>query len=216
MASGKEAAVSIARYCDGQDMADGRVALAKDDPIYRPVPSTAAKKARAAMQELPVADRQGNFNEVELGLKPEDYKRVDFDLLEHLGFSKAEIEEANNVICGMMTIEGAPHLRFCALSGEGISLLPFQYRSSSSTRRPPSGCKSGSRCTKPRLPIGKRRAPQPARPPPGSPVSRFEFASLVHIARLLPSLQQLLELIERLRSGLLGLLLCDSLLFLFF
>jgi ribonucleoside-diphosphate reductase alpha chain len=32
-------------------------------------------------------------------------------LLEHLGFSKAEIEEAGDVIIGRMTIEGAPHLR---------------------------------------------------------------------------------------------------------
>lgn len=46
-----------------------------------------------------------------LGFKPEDYNRVEFNLLEALGFSSAEIEEANNVICGMMTIEGAPHLK---------------------------------------------------------------------------------------------------------
>ncbi|MFH1208436.1 MAG: vitamin B12-dependent ribonucleotide reductase, partial [Candidatus Omnitrophota bacterium] len=32
-------------------------------------------------------------------------------MLEALGFSKAEIEEANNVVCGMMTIEGAPLLK---------------------------------------------------------------------------------------------------------
>ncbi len=46
-----------------------------------------------------------------LGVKPEDYRKSGFSLLEALGFSKAEIEEANNVICGMMTIEGAPHLK---------------------------------------------------------------------------------------------------------
>jgi ribonucleoside-diphosphate reductase alpha chain len=34
-----------------------------------------------------------------------------FDLLGHLGFSKAEIEAANTHICGAMTVEGAPHLR---------------------------------------------------------------------------------------------------------
>ena len=45
------------------------------------------------------------------GFKPEDYNRPDFNVLESLGFSRAEIEEANNVICGMMTIEGAPHLK---------------------------------------------------------------------------------------------------------
>lgn len=46
-----------------------------------------------------------------IGFKPEDYNKPAFNLLEALGFSKAEIEEANNVICGMMTIEGAPHLK---------------------------------------------------------------------------------------------------------
>jgi len=34
-----------------------------------------------------------------------------FSLLEHLGFSRAEIDAANDVIVGRMTIEGAPHLR---------------------------------------------------------------------------------------------------------
>ena len=36
---------------------------------------------------------------------------VNFDLLEFLGFSKAEIEAANTHICGAMTLEGAPHLK---------------------------------------------------------------------------------------------------------
>ncbi|MFC7053046.1 vitamin B12-dependent ribonucleotide reductase [Hansschlegelia quercus] len=34
-----------------------------------------------------------------------------FELLTHLGFSKAEIEAANTHVCGAMTVEGAPHLR---------------------------------------------------------------------------------------------------------
>jgi len=34
-----------------------------------------------------------------------------FDLLTHLGFSKAEIEAANTHVCGAMTLEGAPHLK---------------------------------------------------------------------------------------------------------
>jgi len=46
-----------------------------------------------------------------LGLKPEDYNHLRFNVLEALGFSKAEIEEANNVVCGMMAIEGAPLLK---------------------------------------------------------------------------------------------------------
>src|ERR671920_1942274 len=34
-----------------------------------------------------------------------------FDLLSHLGFSKADIEAANIHICGAMTLEGAPFLK---------------------------------------------------------------------------------------------------------
>ncbi len=34
-----------------------------------------------------------------------------FDLLTHLGFSKKDIEAANEHVCGSMTLEGAPHLK---------------------------------------------------------------------------------------------------------
>ncbi len=44
-----------------------------------------------------------------LGVSSE--KRSGRALLGHLGFSAAEVEEANDVIVGRMTIEGAPHLR---------------------------------------------------------------------------------------------------------
>jgi ribonucleoside-diphosphate reductase alpha chain len=46
-----------------------------------------------------------------LGFKPEDYNHLRFNVLEALGFSKEEIIEANNIVCGMMTIEGAPLLK---------------------------------------------------------------------------------------------------------
>ena len=34
-----------------------------------------------------------------------------FELLAHLGFSKSDIEAANEHVCGAMTLEGAPHLK---------------------------------------------------------------------------------------------------------
>ena len=46
-----------------------------------------------------------------LGFKPEDYNDFSFDLLGALGFSEAEIEAANDYICGTMTLEGAPYLK---------------------------------------------------------------------------------------------------------
>jgi ribonucleoside-diphosphate reductase alpha chain len=46
-----------------------------------------------------------------LGLKEEQYSSYGFNLLDTLGFTKAQIAEANHHVCGTMTIEGAPHLK---------------------------------------------------------------------------------------------------------
>jgi len=46
-----------------------------------------------------------------LGFKPEQYNSPDFNLLRALGFSRKQIAEANEFICGAMTIEGAPYLK---------------------------------------------------------------------------------------------------------
>jgi len=46
-----------------------------------------------------------------LGYTPEQYFAPDFNLLESLGFSEAEIDAANDYACGTMTVEGAPHLK---------------------------------------------------------------------------------------------------------
>jgi heterodisulfide reductase subunit A-like polyferredoxin len=71
IAAGREAAESIVRYLDGQDMAEGREPVTKQDPVYRPVPKDESKKARARMPELSVEKRKGNFEEVELGYDEE-------------------------------------------------------------------------------------------------------------------------------------------------
>jgi ribonucleoside-diphosphate reductase alpha chain len=46
-----------------------------------------------------------------LGATKERRSQKGFSLLGHLGFGKAQIDEAQDVIVGRMTIEGAPHLR---------------------------------------------------------------------------------------------------------
>ena len=46
-----------------------------------------------------------------LGIKAEDLEPVDSNILKLLGFSAAEIEAANEYVCGTMTVEGAPHLK---------------------------------------------------------------------------------------------------------
>jgi ribonucleoside-diphosphate reductase alpha chain len=45
------------------------------------------------------------------GISATDASRPGFDLLRALGFGRREIDEANAVVCGSMTVEGAPFLR---------------------------------------------------------------------------------------------------------
>ncbi|QFS83211.1 vitamin B12-dependent ribonucleotide reductase [Roseivivax sp. THAF197b] len=46
-----------------------------------------------------------------LGIPAAKLNDPSFDLLRHLGYTKAEIEAANDHVCGTMTLEGAPHLK---------------------------------------------------------------------------------------------------------
>jgi ribonucleoside-diphosphate reductase alpha chain len=51
------------------------------------------------------------FLKERLGLSDAALKAPGFELLAALGFSREQIDEANNYVCGTMTIEGAPHLK---------------------------------------------------------------------------------------------------------
>jgi ribonucleoside-diphosphate reductase alpha chain len=46
-----------------------------------------------------------------LGIPAAKLNDPTFDLLRHLGFSKKDIDAANDHVCGTMTLEGAPHLK---------------------------------------------------------------------------------------------------------
>jgi ribonucleoside-diphosphate reductase alpha chain len=46
-----------------------------------------------------------------LGFKAEQYNAPNFNLLQALGFSRTQINEANTYVCGTMTTEGAPYLK---------------------------------------------------------------------------------------------------------
>ncbi|KGJ02779.1 ribonucleoside-diphosphate reductase class II [Paracoccus halophilus] len=50
------------------------------------------------------------FCEGTLGIPADRLNDPTFDLLRHLGFTRAQIEAANDHVCGTMTLEGAPHL----------------------------------------------------------------------------------------------------------
>jgi len=45
-----------------------------------------------------------------LGISEDELTRPGFDMLSHLGFTKEQVETANDNILGRMTVEGAPHL----------------------------------------------------------------------------------------------------------
>ncbi|MBI4919458.1 hypothetical protein HY837_05985, partial [archaeon] len=47
----------------------------------------------------------------ELGFTKEQLGNTEFNMLESLGFTKKQIEEANDYVCGTMTLEGSPHLK---------------------------------------------------------------------------------------------------------
>lgn len=64
VSAGKQAAESIARQIQGQDMYEGRPWTGTDDPQYPPIPDI-RPEARAKSPELPPAERKG-FTEVEL------------------------------------------------------------------------------------------------------------------------------------------------------
>ncbi len=46
-----------------------------------------------------------------LGIPAEKLNDPTFDLLKSLGFTKADVDAANDHVCGTMTLEGAPHLK---------------------------------------------------------------------------------------------------------
>ena len=53
----------------------------------------------------------GDAQMTALNIPAEEYNAPGFDLLARLGFSKKDIEAANEHVCGAMTLEGAPHLK---------------------------------------------------------------------------------------------------------
>jgi ribonucleoside-diphosphate reductase alpha chain len=64
--------------------------------------------------ELPFAFNKWTLGEEtmqRLGFTEEQWSDFNFNLLRALGFTSEQIEEANVMVCGHMTVEGAPHLK---------------------------------------------------------------------------------------------------------
>jgi ribonucleoside-diphosphate reductase alpha chain len=67
------------------------------------------EKALEAAFDISFAFNKGILgNELleKLGLTPAQLEDWSFDLLKHLGFTKADVQAANDYVCGTMTVEG--------------------------------------------------------------------------------------------------------------
>jgi heterodisulfide reductase subunit A-like polyferredoxin len=71
VAAGREAAVSIARYIDGADLAAGREPLEVPQRDFNPIPAHLAWRPREHMDRIPMAARLAGFAEVEKGFSAE-------------------------------------------------------------------------------------------------------------------------------------------------
>jgi heterodisulfide reductase subunit A len=67
--AGKEAAISIDRYLNGEDIRDGREEI---PVIAHPPIEGESKKKMVPMRYMPIKDRKNNFKEVELGYNEEE------------------------------------------------------------------------------------------------------------------------------------------------
>jgi len=52
-----------------------------------------------------------DFMKEKLGVSEDQLNDWSFDIFRHLGFTRDEVEKANDYVCGTMTVEGAPNLK---------------------------------------------------------------------------------------------------------
>ena len=109
---------SIVDYCVGTASLEGSPHINRDSLHAKGFTYEALAKIQ---DELPkVFDITFAFNKFVLGeefckeilgISGEKLDSFDFNMLSYLGFTDQNIEEANNIICGTMTLENAPHLK---------------------------------------------------------------------------------------------------------
>ena len=109
---------TIVDYCVGSGSLEGAPLINRETLKAK---GFSAKVLDRVEAELPkVFDISFAFNKFILGeefckstfgLNEKQLNAFDFNLLEYLGFSLGDVRKANDVICGAMTIEGAPGLK---------------------------------------------------------------------------------------------------------
>ncbi|MDO8559955.1 MAG: adenosylcobalamin-dependent ribonucleoside-diphosphate reductase [bacterium] len=70
-----------------------------------------ALKAAFALEFVFTATTLSDATLQRLGFTPAEYGAPGFNLLSRLGFTPEQLQEANEYVCGTMTIENAPHLK---------------------------------------------------------------------------------------------------------
>ncbi len=109
---------AIVAWCRGTGRLDGTPHINPDSLRARGFDDAALTRVGAELErafELQFAFNRwvlgDDFLVEKLGLARDSIEAPGFDVLSALGFSKAEIRAASDVVCGRMTIEGAPFLR---------------------------------------------------------------------------------------------------------
>jgi ribonucleoside-diphosphate reductase alpha chain len=107
----------IVHYCVGRKTLQGAPGVNVDTLKVRGFTDEAIERIEAALADA--FDIRFVFNKFtlgeefcrdRLGFTDEQLADWNFDMLTALGFDKAEIDAANDYVCGTMTVEGAPHL----------------------------------------------------------------------------------------------------------
>jgi len=109
---------AIEKYCKGHGSLTGcphinRASL--KDKGFTPDAIDAIEKQLDGVFDIKFAFNKWSLGEefckTTLGFSDEQLNDFNFNMLAALGFTKEQIDEANEYICGTMTVEGAPHLK---------------------------------------------------------------------------------------------------------
>jgi ribonucleoside-diphosphate reductase alpha chain len=108
----------IVAYCVGRKSLVGAPGVNHETLKAKGFTSDAIAKIEHALEnafEIGFAFNKFTLGEefclAELGFTEEQLNDWSFNMLAELGFSKADVDRANEYVCGTMTIEGAPHLK---------------------------------------------------------------------------------------------------------